>query len=52
MNPDLAFEVLLSGQPIPDRPMGQGPAGGGQADPVMDDEPYGDEEGSGDMGLG
>jgi hypothetical protein len=44
-NPDIAFEVLLSGQPIPDKPIGQG------ADEV-DDAGYGEEEASGDPGAG
>jgi len=45
-NPDIAFEVLLSGQPIPDKPIGQGAA------EEMDDAGYGDEEASGDPGAG
>jgi len=40
-NPDIAFEVLLSGQPIPDKPLGQGPEGDEA------DGGYGDEDGQG-----
>jgi len=53
MIPDLAFELLLSGQPIPDRPLIP-PAGGAQGQDMggEDDGAYGDEEGSGDLGAG
>ena len=49
MIPDVAFELLLSGQPIPDRPII--PAGGQGQDMGDEDGGYGDEDASGDGGM-